>query len=250
MPDAPTETPTEEKTFVNGEPVIEAPAEPPASTPETEQANQLDDLERQIATREWTVKGDFKFEDREGAIQTQTFERTYEQKPLSYTAMMQFTSLIADRISEAMAGPDGMTIDGIVSDAQGMVDIAKGTLTRSDFDGVDALVRGLAKIATHVPTVFEDCQCIWLRIPLAERPMVKEIWARSPSEGGLSISDGDEMLSIFLEQNYEEVEDFFAKRLRAQVDRITKLRDRKARREGGSRLSRPSSPTQAATQSP
>lgn len=212
--------------------------------------SQLDDLELQIAHREWTVTGDFPGTARDGSATNQHFDRTYTQKPLSYTAMLQFTGLIGEKISEAMSGEDGLTIDGVISEADGLITAGRNVIARQDFSGVDSFVRGLAKLAIYVPSVIEDCQCIWLRVPLSERAVVKEIWARSPEDGGLSIDDGEEMLEVFLAQNYTEVEDFFVVRLRRLVERVAKLRTKTAASNSdGSRRSKRSRHIQAPTQS-
>jgi hypothetical protein len=62
--------------------------------------------------------------------------------------------------------------------------------------------------------VIEEAQCIWLRVPFRDRMLVREIWAKPVDEGGLSNDEGEEMMTVFLLQNYEEIERFFAKRLR------------------------------------
>lgn len=238
--------------YVNGQPIDESdlpesPAheEPRASTdPEVprEHDSQLDDIEIQVAHRDWTVEGDFVVRKRDGSEETVPFKRTYTQKPLSFTAMLQFTGLIGEKISQAMSGPEGLTLDGVLSDADGLEGIGRAFLTSGDFAGVDSFVKGIAKLATYAPEVIEDCQCIWLRVPHAERPIVKEIWSRSPEDGGLTFLEGQEMLELFLAQNYEEVEDFFAVRLRRLAAMVSKLRARRSNSDA-SRRSRRSSPT-------
>jgi hypothetical protein len=251
--------------YVNGEMVKEddVPQDGPVAHADPSEADdsiasaveqhdsQLDDIEIQVAHREWVVEGDFKVIKRDRSEETSHFQRSYVQKPLSFTAMLQFTGLIGEKIAEAMAGPEGLTLDGMLNEADGVAGFGRALLTSSDFAGVDSFVKGLAKLATYVPSVIEDCQCIWLRVPYAERPIVKEIWSRSPEDGGLAFFEGQEMLEVFLAQNYDEVEDFFGVRLKRLTAIVSKLRARKAAsRESGSRRSRPSSTTPADTQSP
>lgn len=208
----------------------------------------LDDIEIQVAHREWVIEGDFTVLKRDGTTVTEQFKRTYVQKPLSFTSMLQFTGLIGEKISEAMSGPDGISLDGVLAESDGLVSAGRALLTSSDFAGVDSFVKGFAKLASHVPEVIEDCQCIWLRVPHAERPIVKEIWSRSPDEGGLRFEEGQEMLETFLSQNYDEVEDFFVVRLKHLVGLVKKLRTRKS--SGDRRLpSKRSSTSQADTPS-
>lgn len=210
--------------------------------------SQLDDIEIQVAHREWTVEGDFTIQKRDGSTTTESFKRVYVQKPLSFTAMLQFTGLIGEKIAEAMSGPEGVSLDRVLGESDGLISAGRALLTSDDFAGVDSFVKGLAKLATYVPEVIEDCQCIWLRVPFAERPIVKEIWSRSPEDGGLTFAEGQEMLEVFLAQNYEEVEDFFVERLRHLANLVKKLRTRKSKGDRR-RPSKRSSTSQADTQS-
>lgn len=194
-----------------------------------EHDGQLDDIEIQVAHREWRVSGEIQVRKRDGSVETQEWARTYVQKPLSFAAMMQFTGLIGQKLSEAMSGPDGMSLDGVLAEADGIAGAGRALLTQQDFAGVDSFIRGLAKLASYVPDVVEECQCIWLRIPFHERAIVKEIWSRSPEDGGLTTAEGEEMMEVFLAQNYEEVEDFFSGRLTRLVTLVRALRKRKAK---------------------
>jgi len=56
--------------------------------------------------------------------------------------------------------------------------------------------------------------------------LVREIWGKPVDEGGLSMDDGEAMLSLFIHQNYEELERFFVERLRRIGQQIQKERKR------------------------
>ena len=232
-------------TFINGEPIAEEP-EPERPPILHQAAEELDDLEIQVESREWTVKGKFRFvNERTRAEEELDFNRTYVQKPLSYTAMLQFTGLLGDRISDVMQS--GVTLDSVLGDAQMIADVFKPTgadLSRDDFASVDAFVRGLAKLASYLPDLIIECQCIWLRVPLQDRPAVKDIWNRSPEDGGLAMQDGEDMLELFLAQNYQELEDFFVVRLRRILAVAQKTRKRRLRGAADPQLSKHSNSTQ------
>lgn len=244
------EASTAEPTFINGEPIAEA---------ETDQGvlagaadDQLDDLEIQVEAREWVVAGAISVIDPRNNQETQLdFSRSYMQKPLSYTAMLQFTGLIGDRISTVMA--QGITLESVLGDVQTIAEVftSDDGITRGDFSGVDSFVRGLAKLATYLPDVVEECQCIWLRVPLHERHVVKDIWGRSPEDGGLSMQQGEEMLSLFIAQNYQELEDFFVERLPRVLRQSRKARTKKrSLGAGGQQPLKPSNTSAAHTPSP
>lgn len=226
-------TEAESKTFINGEPV-----EGDDQVDETPNAadSQLDDLEIQVESRDWNFSGDITIvNQRTGLTEEMAFARTYTQKPLSYTAMLQFTGLLGDRVSRAMTA--GVTLDSILGDASSIASAVRdgdisNIATQEGFRGIDAFVEGLAKLAVYIPDIVEDCQCIWLRIPLHERPIVKEIWGRAPEDGGLSMQDGEEMLTLFIAQNYQDLADFFSVRLRRVLEAATKIRKKKQIRAG------------------
>lgn len=197
--------------------------------PKDRSESEIDDIEIQVANREWRVAGKVSVQRGPGAtIEEAEFERTYVQKPLSFISMMQFTGMIGEKIQQVMSGPDGLTIDRVVSENADLMSLSG--FSRDDFSSVDAFVKGLARLAVYVPEIIGEAQCIWLQIPLRDRPMVQQIWARSPEDGGLTASEGQEMLELFLAQNYEEVEAFFVERLPRLLALVRKLRQRNSRR--------------------
>lgn len=180
--------------------------------------SELDDVEKPVEERLWKFSGTIKGIVRGKPVE-ELFEREYVQKPLSYLAMMQFTGLLGRKIDEAMSGDEGLSIESITS----IVDVASyasggsisaGILSQGDFAGVDSFVRGFAKIAAYVPDIIAEAQCIWLRVLYQDRPALVEVWHKPVDEGGLSMDEGEEMLRIFIDQNYEELERFLALRLR------------------------------------
>jgi hypothetical protein len=209
-----------------GEPEDEQ--ERPASTDE------LDDIEQQVHERTWVFKGVISGRLR-GQDVSDPFERTYVQKPLSYLAMMQFTSLLGRAIDTAMSGPEGLSVEnlGDVMSLQSSTSILDSfSLTQSDFAGIDTFVRGFAKLAAYVPEIIAEAQCIWLRAPLRDRMALVELWAKPVDEGGLSCDDGEEMLRVFIDQNYEELENFLRKRLQ-RVIKAVRQAQRRLHPEGG-----------------
>jgi hypothetical protein len=194
---------------------------------------ELDDVEKMVKEKTWKVSGTITAMSRGGLVQ-ETFEREYVQKPLSYLGMMQFTGLLGRKLDEVMGGPEGLSSQSlgeiidlqqlVQRDEEGNVSLGDLNLSIGDFSGIDSFVRGLAKIAAYAPDIMAEAQCIWLRIPLRERLAVMEIWSKPVDEGGLSMDDGEEMLDIFIQQNYKEVEDFLVKRLRRIGKRIARER--------------------------
>lgn len=240
----------------------EAPIVPSLSEEAQEQIGAVDadlaDIEKPVEERVWKWESNFTL-NRGGDIIPQHFIGEYVQKPLSYFAFLEFTGLLARKIEEAMRGDDGITIKDIVETTKGALpfmvdgDHIEEVITKQDFNGIDAFVQGLMKLVSYIPDVIEECQFIWLRVPRRDRAFVREIWGKSPSDGGLSNDEGEEMMTIFIQQNYEELESFFVDRLprisrttQAMRAIMTKIR---GDRPEGSQRSKPWSRTQVPTES-
>src|ERR1700757_1190044 len=143
---------------------------------------ELDDVEKQVLERTWKFSGQIRGMVG-GQMREEPFEREYVQKPLSYLAMMQFTALLGRSIDAAMSGPEGLSMQSlgdVLSVAGQQSSLLDGgfSLARSDFDGIDAFVRGFAKLAAYVPDIIAEAQCIWLRVPLRDRLALIQIWEK------------------------------------------------------------------------
>lgn len=226
----------------------EAPTGPPNPGNENDVSGSedLDDIEKQLEPRVWKFEGEFNVM-RNGEIIPQVFQEEYVQKPLSYLAFLEFSGLLAKKIDEAMAS--GLTIQDVLKTAEGAIPFVvdgktiSAAVTKDDFEGADSLVQGLFKLASYVPDIIEEAQFIWLRVPRKDRPYLREIWGRSRDEGGMTAEEGEEMLSVFIDQNYEELEDFFVERLpriaRVAQNARKRMQKLRAERPVGSRRSRP-----------
>jgi hypothetical protein len=221
----------ENESGLRADPFVEPPAEEESQPLPGE--SELDDVVKDVEQRLWTVDGMISGWVR-GELRSEPFRREYTQKPLSYLAMMQFTGLLGRKIDEAMSGPEGLSTNALTdvmqisemikpnSDGGGM----RLDLSRTDFSGIDAFVRGWAKLCAYVPEILAEAQCIWLRVPIPERMAVVEVWSKPVDEGGLSMDEGEEMFRLFIAQNYEELENFFVVRVRRIGREIQKQRRR------------------------
>lgn len=234
----------------------QSPPEPPAAPAAQTYEDELADIESPVEPRTWIFEGNFNVR-RGDEFLPQEFKGEYEQLPLSYFGFLEFTGLIAKKIDEAMSGDDGLTIREMIETTQSAVPFivdganVEAAIEENKLEGVDAFVQGLMKLASYVPDVIEECQFIWLRVPRRDRPFLREIWAKPMDKGGLSPTEGEEMMSLFIEQNFQELEDFFFERLPRLAQTVNRVRAKSKKRGGniGRRLSRPLSPTAETTQS-
>lgn len=173
-----------------------------------------DDIEKPIPTKTWKFTADYEAVLPSGEKVPQHFEREYIQKPLSYHAMIEFTGLLTRNLDAAMSGPEGLSIDRILPDNKLPLTFQDGQLVvtnKESFEGIDSILKSVLKIASYIPEFLLEAQCIWLRVPRNERSLMMDIWARPVDEGGMSMRAGEEILSLFVEQNYDEIEYFLTK---------------------------------------
>lgn len=193
-----------------------------------------DDIEKPVRHKEWHFSAEYEVMMR-GEMQKQQFERTYVQKPLSYHAFGEFTGLLGRKLEEAMQGPSGISLDRILPGKEGQLPLSfvdgKLSVVKSDFAGIDPFLQGFAKLSSYIPELLGEAQCIWLRVPRQERPLLIDIWSRPVDEGGMSMDEGEEMMDLFIEQNYDELEDFLPRLLRLRT-KLTLMRNRKKKTKG------------------
>lgn len=187
-----------------------------------------DDIEKPISHKEWDFEAEYEV-NLKGEMVSQIFKRTYIQKPLSYHAFGEFTGLIGRKLAEAMRGPDGLSLDRLTPGGASIpleFDDGQIRLASTEADVVDPIIQGIAKLATYIPDLMGEAQCIWLRVPRNERGLLVDIWSRPVDEGGMSMDQGEEMLKIFIEQNYDELNGFLKRYVRVK-DTVNKMRNRK-----------------------
>jgi hypothetical protein len=194
--------------------------------------NDFDDVDK-MSAKSWLVSGSLTY-TRGDQTELRPFERTYVQEPLSYRGIVEFTGLLGRAIDEAMSGPSALDLGGVLNIAQFAQDFqdddsrraAISSLIASGDSGINGFVKGFAKLCAAVPSLIDESQCIWLRIPLHERFQAREVWNLPPSRGGLNGDDGELMMRVFIAQNYEELERFFGERLRRIFGTIQMARKR------------------------
>jgi hypothetical protein len=191
-----------------------------------------EDIEKPVTHKEWIFEAEYDL-IMKGQPEKQVFKRAYIQKPLSYHAFGEFTGLIGRKLAEAMRGPDGLSLDRLTpGEASIPLEFNDGqiSLAGEGDNVVDPIIQGIAKLASYVPDLMGEAQCIWLRVPRSERPLLMDIWSRPVDEGGMSMDQGEEMLNIFIEQNYDEL-NAFLKRYARVKNTVQKMRSRATKGE-------------------
>lgn len=193
-----------------------------------------EDVEKPVTHKEWVFEAEYQMNIR-GEMKEEIFKRAYVQKPLSYHAFGEFTGLIGRKLAEAMRGPDGLSLDRLTPGEASIpleFDDGQIRLAGGSDNVVDPIIQGIAKLASYVPDLMGEAQCIWLRVPRSERPLLMDIWSRPVDEGGMSMDQGEEMLSIFIEQNYDELNSFLKRYARVK-NTVQKMRKRSSANNEG-----------------
>lgn len=151
----------------------------------------------------------------------------YTQRPLSFLGKMQWFSLVGDVLDKSMSGPNGVSVNELLSGPGDRT----GNFSLADFRDADQFVRALGKLVVYAPDFIEKSFCIWLGVPDYQRTVVIEVMQRHETEGGLSDDQGLEIIEVFIDQNYDALADFFGGRvgrLRQRVEQ--RMKDRNARK--------------------
>lgn len=204
------------------EPEVVAPEKAPTTEDKREEAQEiLDTLKPKTDPKTWTIgEGDF--------------QRTYVQRPLSFIAKMQWFSLVGDVLDKALSGPSAMSMNSLFMAPGGG---RAGQLTLSDFRDADTFIQALGKLLSFAPDFLLDSYVIWLTVPDHERPLAKQILSLPEEDGGLSDRDGIEIVEIFIDQNYDALDDFFRVRL-VELRRRVEARQKTAKEAASHRSKR------------
>lgn len=170
---------------------IEAPEK---SDVEEETEDVLEIILPSADPREWTVG-----------------ENVYTQKPLSYVRKMQFFALIARSLKKAM---DQGGVNAAADLLGGGVSVVNPTavLGGQQLDDAGSFMSLIFSLVEYAPELILDSYCIWLNVPLAQRPWVKAAWEGEFEENGieaLSDEDGIEIIKVFIVQNWDAIQTFF-----------------------------------------
>lgn len=204
---------------------------PEPVAPDIEPVSDDEDIEKNVLHKEWTFEAEYDVQLK-GDVTSKTFKRTYTQKPLSYLAFAEFTGLVSRKIREAMRGPDGLSMDRMALGELGLpLEFNDGKISVADDISYDSFIQGIMAIASYVPEFLAEAQCIWLRVPRGERALLVDIWSRPVDEGGLSMDQGEEMLNVFIEQNYEELMSFLKRYARVKST-VQKMKNRNNQSDG------------------
>lgn len=135
--------------------------------------------------------------------------RNYVQEELSVIGEIQWFALLGEFLDKAMTGPGAISMNALLSPPQRR---NPGQFQVQDFQDADTFIHALGKLLVFMPEFMEKSICIWLAVPDYEWDLVREYMKSSPSRGGMSHDMFEDILAIFLDQNYAAIDRFFRER--------------------------------------
>lgn len=172
---------------------------------------ELETLESSVPSKIWVLT--------DGEV-----SETFEQKPLSFFGKIEFFSLVGDVV-------DSMTDDG---KALNINELFGATAN------IDNLVAVVSRVAAHTPEALQEAYCIFLGVPRNKR-----VWAKYVMEQNLTDDEGMEILSLFIDQNADNLRSFFDKKGKDLLAKVTKKFGRGGQAPSSKRSKRTPQATQA-----
>lgn len=157
---------------------------------------------------------------------------TYVQQPLSFFGKMELFSTLGGAVEKALSEDGGLSLSELLDAPRR----TGASLSAQDFADADMFVKGIAKLVQFAPELLKDIYCISLRVPRQERLYVKELM-----EDQITDEQGIQLLSSFVDQNWDVMRGFFYEQIQPLVENITK-------RVQDSAPSKPSKATRPRTQ--
>jgi hypothetical protein len=194
-----------------GENAFIARSRPAPSTDAQENSAEMSEAEEDLeilvpktAAKEWKIGSEGP--DGNGVV------RTYIQQELSVLGFAQWTGLVGEFLDKAMSGENALTLNALLSPPQ--LPQAGQKLTMQSFQDADVFVHAIGKLVQFAPEFLGKSVCIWLDVPDYEWDLVQALMRQSPASGGMSHDMFQEILEIFIDQNYGEINRFFRTRQR------------------------------------
>lgn len=137
----------------------------------------------------------------------------FTQEPLGFYPVQEFNALLADTAKSFTDGTNGLALGDLFSPKiREQVEIPQSFTEDSVNEVVDEigveLIQGFFYLIKILPEFQLDVMCMSLGIPPGQRTWVKQQLKQPVSQGGLTIDEGFDILSVFVAQNVREIRRF------------------------------------------
>ena len=149
---------------------------------------------------------------------------TFRQEALGFYPVQELNVLLADAIKSFTDGSNGVKLgDFFKPEVRESIPLPQSV----DEDSVNqlvsengALIAAFLHLVRILPEFQLDLMMLSLGVEPGARPWAKTQLKRPVSQGGLSIDDGFDLLSVFITQNVREIKRFFVEKGRDLVSQI------------------------------
>jgi hypothetical protein len=165
---------------------------------------------------------------------TEDLYSVYIQHKLGYMARMRFFALVGNTIADAIKAGGSISFGGSsdIFSGGGSLRSRAAQLSTEDFADAASFMALALQLIAFAPDFLLDCYVIILDVPAAERTWAKMVFEQpydpDNDHWGLSEDTGLEIIEVFIDQNYEDIRDFFVVKLPRLAQRV---RDREAARK-------------------
>lgn len=156
----------------------------------------------------------------------------YVQRPLEYMARLRFFSLVSKTVAESIKAGGVVNVGGNdLFGGSGSVRQRVQQIQASDFNDASSFMQLAMQLIGYAPEFLLECYCLWLGVPSGEKTWAK-LMMNTPynpdgNQWGLTQKQHMEIVEVFIDQNYEDIRDFFVVELPRLGKRVQQLEKKK-----------------------
>lgn len=155
----------------------------------------------------------------------------YVQQPLGYVATLRFYGLIGKTIAEAVKAGGVVDLGEAFTNTNGNIQDRAKQIMEQSFNDAGSFAALLFQLVAYSPDFILEFYLLALDVPPAERRWAKAVmeqpWRPDQNKWGLQRQQGQEIIERFIDQNYDEIRDFFGDLFRGVLNRVRKNEKRR-----------------------
>lgn len=168
----------------------------------------------------------------------------YIQQPLGYVATLRFYSLVGKTVAEAVKAGGVVDLGDAFNNTDGNIQDRAKKIMEQSFNDAGSFAALIFQLVAYSPDFILEFYCLALDVPITERRWAKAVmeqpWRPEQNKWGLTRKQGQEILERFIDQNYDEVRDFFGDLFNNLSKRVRKNELRRKSTSDQSKSSKPS----------
>lgn len=137
----------------------------------------------------------------------------YVQQPLGYIATLRFYGLVGKTVAEAVKAGGVVDLGDAFNNTGGNIQERAKQIMEQSFNDAGSFAALLFQLIAYSPDFILEFYCMALDVPIAERRWAKAVMEQpfrpEQNKWGLTRKQGQDIIERFIDQNYDEVRDFF-----------------------------------------